>query len=540
MDRWFTHNTCPFIDTVFFDIVSTCGLAILQRKESESVLVAWTQLTASIEIGPEYELGTSSRSDSPLRAEALTRLFVIDRVIVRPESLGTIVSEDYQSIGDALMLLATEDPDTCCAALDTLETIIEKVSPDAPKKPISLIMAHIHRVTLHASDAEVLSKAQGVLATALTTSPSRRDEFFSLLPSTQLLTSLTRLESQALSTAPSNAQSALHLLAFFLEHAFHSLPSARDEVLEATARYIRLLRCTIIDTNPFDTRFAAVQSIRALDRLWGAQTGERPAPHVLGLGLVLYDMLCDDDDEIRDLAAVAVSVFISTTATPSPSAEENDTKPTVPLLSTSLLLTHLLTLFPSSPHLGTHALRRLLPTPTPLLSTPFATILHDATQPQTALFAQERQNLFHDPATDALAWHRTLCATTSLAPDTQRRAALWTADALTRLTARYDADADGALGWASPPDVFAWVLRILCLADVVLRVFPPAALAPQAKTSVKLGLARVVAAMQRGGAHGVLVERAEAVLEADVLRGLGGVRGVAGVAPGYAGVGGWL
>ncbi|KAJ8109246.1 hypothetical protein OPT61_g7601 [Boeremia exigua] len=145
VERWNTHKN-PFIDTVFFYIVSTCGLSILQRRESESVLVAWTQLTALIEVGPEYQLAVSSESDSPLRAEALARLFIIDRVIVRPESLGTIVSDNYQSIGDALMLLATEDPDTCCAALDTLDTVIEKVSPDAPKKPVSLLMAHIHRM----------------------------------------------------------------------------------------------------------------------------------------------------------------------------------------------------------------------------------------------------------------------------------------------------------------------------------------------------------------------------------------------------------
>lgn len=492
--------------------------------------MAWTQLTASIQIGPEYELGICSNSDSSLRAEALARLFVIDRVIVRPESLGAIVSEDYQSIGDALMLLATHDQDTCLATLGTLETIISQASPNAPKKPISLLMAHIHRIILTASDPEVISEAQSVLAAALTTSPPRRDEFFTLLTDAQLLSTLSKLEDQCLTAPPSNVQSALHLLGFFLEHAYHALDSTQDQefVLAATTRYIRLLRMTLLDANPFDARFAAAQSVCALRHLWSARSpAGSHSPLVLGLGLVLYDMLQDDDDEIRFLAAVATSTFISTT-------HAQEETPTVPLLATQHLLTHLLTLFPTSAALGTHALVRLTAAASPkqLFSTPFAAILDEATTPQTALFAQEKQNLYRDDVLDALSWTRILSnpsLLSSLSTSVLEKAAEWTTSALACLTTRFEDEEDGALGFASRAEVFTLLIRAVCLADVVLKSG-----VAKGKTDVKLGLAKSVKAMGEGEGHGALVEKAEGVLEADVLRSLGVVRGVAREAPRYA------
>ncbi|XPS80567.1 hypothetical protein M3J07_012543 [Ascochyta lentis] len=565
VERWFTHNRCSFIDTVFFDIVSTCGIAVLQRQESTTVLRAWNQLTSSIEVGPDYEMHVQGGSDSSLRIEALARLFVVDRTIVRPESLGTIVSEEYQSIGDALMLLATEDPDTCCAALETLETIIRKTSSNAPTKPISLLMAHVHRVVLNAVDPEVVSKAQSVLAEALD-NESARTEFFTLVTDSQLLDTLSKLEDQCLSAPPSNTQSALHLLGSFIDHTYHTVPESHDLILASTARFIRLLRMTILDTNPFDTRFAAAQSVCALSHLWSSTTPTaQPSPLVLGLSLVVYDILQDDDDEIRDLGAQSVSTMLTTLSkTPTP--------PTVPLLATQQLLSHLPPLFPTSTGLATHALRRLSDSPAraSLFKTPFATILAEEQKPNTALFAQEKQNLFKDDVLDALAWTNVLLTPTLLASlpgSVLEEAAKWTGNAIEVLNENYTSspsastctttavaakekqgekgekqgekgekqgekgETNGPLPWSSNPPLFTWHIRIICLTDVLLRARP--------SSTLKLQLARLVEAMKKAGGHGGLVQRAEGVLEGDVLRRLGVVRGVVGVAPGYAGVGGW-
>lgn len=238
-------------------------------------------------------------------------------------------------------------------------------------------------------------------------------------------------------------------------------------------------------------------------------------------------MLQDDDDEIRFLAAVATSTFISTT-------HAQEETPTVPLLATQHLLTHLLTLFPTSAALGTHALVRLTAAASPkqLFSTPFAAILDEATTPQTALFAQEKQNLYRDDVLDALSWTRILSnpsLLSSLSTSVLEKAAEWTTSALACLTTRFEDEEDGALGFASRAEVFTLLIRAVCLADVVLKSG-----VAKGKTDVKLGLAKSVKAMGEGEGHGALVEKAEGVLEADVLRSLGVVRGVAREAPRYA------
>jgi hypothetical protein len=68
----------------------------------------------------------------------------------------------------------------------------------------------------------------------------------------------------------------------------------------------------------------------------------------------------------------------------------------------------------------------------------------------------------------------------------------------------------------------------VCLAEVVLQTQTPA------KADVKLALRKLADAMSKSEAHDVLIKRAEAVLEQDVLRSLGLVKGVAKEAPGYA------
>lgn len=121
----------------------------------------------------------------------------------------------------------------------------------------------------------------------------------------------------------------------------------------------------------------------------------------------------------------------------------------------------------------------------------------------------------------------------NLGADTLVSAAEWTGDALGAVAARYESEEDGALGWASGVEVFAWLVRVVGLADVVLR--SGGKVVGEKRTGVKMGLARVAGAMRRGGAHGGVVERVEKVLEEDVLRGLGAVSSVAREAPGYAG-----
>jgi hypothetical protein len=520
--QWYTHGQCPFIDTVLLDIVSLCGTSLLRRDCSTDPLSSWAVVASDVGVGPEHVLGLSGGDGDALLREALARLSIVDQIIVRADPS----SARAQSFLDALMLLAVDDADTCCAVLDTIDDIVQTCSSSGSMKPTAEVMVLVHQVILQATDAEVLSKAQSVLADALA-DESTRSAFFAFVQADTTLQTLTHLESQCLAGPPSNMQSALHLFGIFLDHAFHTCPDQRGTVLETAAKYIRLLRVTIIDTNPFDTRFAAAQSLCTLTHIWHATpTSPTTAPLLLALSLLLYDLLNDDDDEIRDLAALATAALLRAQHAPTTTTTTITTTitPTVPLLTTHTLATYLSTAFPDSRALATFALRRLTHTParTPLFSTPFAHLLAADRTQDNALFATEKQNLYHDSALDAVVWARVLSSLSHAALSTSQRCGLgaWVADALRVLGNTAARESDGALGWATKGEVFALLVGVLAAADVVLRVGEAA---DQGRMRVAL---RVFLDRARGAeVHGLVLARGEGVLQKSVVGVLARVGG---------------
>jgi hypothetical protein len=503
--QWYTHGQCPFIDTVLLDIVSLCGTSLLRRDCSKDALSSWTVVASDVGVGPEHVLGLSGGDGDALLREALARLSIVDQIIVRADPS----SARAQSFLDALMLLAVDDADTCCAVLDTIDNIVQTCSSSGSMKPTAEVMVLVHQVILQATDAEVISKAQSVLADALA-DESTRSAFFAFVEADKTLQTLTHLESQCLAGPPSNMQSALHLFGIFLDHAFQTCPEQRRTVLETAVKYIRLLRVTIIDTNPFDTRFAAAQSLCTLTHIWHATpTSPTTAPLLLALSLLLYDLLNDDDDEIRDLAALATAHLLRAQHSPT-------TTPAVPLLTTHRLAAYLCTAFRHSRALATEALRRLTHTParTALFGTPFAHLLAADRTQDNALFATEKQNLYHDAALDAVVWARVLSGLSRRAlTATQRQGlAAWVADALRVLGDTAASEADGALGWTSKSEVFALLVGVLEAADVVLR---SGEAADQGR--MRIALREFLDRAQGAGVHGLVLARGEGVLGKSVV-----------------------
>jgi hypothetical protein len=500
--QWYTPSDCPFVRSAFLDIVSLCGMTMLRRQGSTAILHAWEELTASVSIGPQYAIGARRATGDDLLRQSLAQVFFIDRVILRDNSLRQMVSKDYQGIGDALMLLAIKDQDTCCTALDTLDNILNLNPPSGITIPLDLVLSHIHLVLLTTTSSEVTSRAQSVLAHSFI-SPTLQTAFFALLTESSVLATLTLLESQCLTGPPSNMQSGLLLLGTFLDYAYKSYAAQRGDILAATTRYIRLLRMTIIDTNPFDMRFAAVSSLGALTHMWCMSTSSKTTgPVLLALTLVLYDMLNDDDDEIRDVAALATTkLFVAQ------NFRRGGKESTVPMLTTHRLAHFLATRFYNSIHLASEALSRLASP-----SIPFGRVLQDARREDTSLFATEKQNLYKDDSLDAVLWSRVLsCITIPATKHLQLKA--WVLDALHVLTTTAEQEVDGALGWSSKSEVFTLGIRVFCAAEVVLD------------GEIMLALGRFMEKARGGEVHGLWVEKVEKVLEKGVLGMMRRVKG---------------
>ncbi|KAF2025373.1 HEAT repeat protein-like protein [Setomelanomma holmii] len=521
----YVSSYCPFVRAAVFDIVSLFGMTMLHRPKATSTLDAWLNLTSVAELGPDYALGVRKRAGGSLLRQALARAFFINRIIVRNDT--SLEPKDCQGIGEALRLLAKKDGDTCCTALDTIDEILQLRPPNCLAITLDLIIADVHSLVLCATDPEVISKVQAVLAKALT-NHDYKPAFFNHIPKQQVMVTLEKLETQCLLGRPSNMQSALHLLGFFLDFAYTSYPSHRHAVLGAIARYIRLIRMTIIDTNPFDMRFAAVQSLAALQHIWTASTTSKSTgPLILGLSFILYDLLNDDDDEIRDIAALATASLLRDQITHDSNRtfiKRPEVKHTVPLLTSHHLAHFLSRTFSTSPYLPTAALRRLLNTPTPtrLFPIPFESVLKYERKEDTALFATEKQNLYKDNTLDAVLWTRILTALPPASIPSNLRVGLvaYIRHALAVLAHVAELERDGALGWTSKPEVFTLVVRVVCAAEVCLKWA-----AGQERSEVLVGLGRFAEAGERGEVHGLLMERVGSVLEREIIGVFGRVAG---------------
>ncbi|KAI2475847.1 DUF2428 multi-domain protein [Pyrenophora tritici-repentis] len=391
----------------------------------------------------------------------------------------------------------------------------------------SLARVHfIDRVIL-----QVISKAQSVLASALTTTPHLTHSFFATTTPQNIFTTLSKLESQCLTAPPSNTQSALHLLGPFLDTAYATTPPsspARKEILSAIARYIRIIRFTTTDTNPFPTRFAAAQSLASLSHIFTLTPRSRStAPLLLALVFLLYTLLHDDDDEIRDLAARTTGSFLR--------AQGVRFKDTVPVLCEH--------------HLGAFLCRTAANTATskhgftqPLLREAgrrlntfwdkgFSEAFEEVRREDTSLFARERQNLYVDDVVDGVFFARVLgwvLASGALASgagageEVVKGLSTWVRDGLGVLEMTATAQDDGALGWCSKDEVFALSMRVFAVAEVVLGARCGGK--SENVERVVQCLMRFCKVAEEKEVHGLWMERIQGICERFVLRSLGRVR----------------
>lgn len=200
-------------------------------------------------------------------------------------------------------------------------------------------------------------------------------------------------------------------------------------------------------------------------------------PRVLKLYVLLYDFLLDDDEDVRNTGATATSEFLISTA----SKGGDDAEVLIPLMVPATrhkLLDLLKYHYHSAPSLWIEAVQRVIAgRPSPCFShrstfpLPRA-LLQELKKDDTALFAEERQNLYIDEAQEAGVWQEVMLSIDRSAIDSTMLAELarWAAEGLDALIEVAEEEDDGPLGWTSKPDVFTFGVRVLLAAQALLRL----------------------------------------------------------------------
>jgi hypothetical protein len=189
-----------------------------------------------------------TQGDTLLRRATSIRTLISSIVSMIGAKSDTTVPEPAERIRKELTGLAHADPDTCCTFIRCLRETICAVPPDMNPDLGPQLLSYVHELIIDAEDQEVVSESQATLAECLGTEETR-EEFFQYLSKADTFKSIETLQEYCLNGSPSNMQTALHLLGYFLDFAFYAYPSRRADCVRHGVHYIRTLRMTMIDTN---------------------------------------------------------------------------------------------------------------------------------------------------------------------------------------------------------------------------------------------------------------------------------------------------
>jgi hypothetical protein len=240
---------------------------------------------------------------------------------------------------------------------------------------------------------------------------------------------------------------------------------------------------------------------------------------LLEIYLVLYDMLNDDDEELRDLAASTASWVLSCSSV----------SPTKAVALSPLNASELLSKFIAENYANSRLLCQrtmaYIADQEPRLScaTPkfisFLGRLSELCKESTILFEEEKQNLFIDEVREVDVWSTRLrqLSESSYNEDSLNALFSWASNGLSSLgeILAKEAEKDGLLGWASKPETFTLGVRLFSVAGAVISKDSAASrLLGQGQVEVlKEKLQALLASGEASLLHDDWVSRIQAALE---------------------------
>ena len=259
----------------------------------------------------------------------------------------------------------------------------------------------------------------------------------------------------------------------------HPLSSVKQDI----QGWIVKLRSALGEETEFTTRFAAVQSLHSFARSLRPVGGSpRTDASLLDIYLILYDMLNDDDEELRDIAASSASWVLSYSEVSPDAAVALG-----PLNASALLAKFIIKHYSDSVQL-TRRVIRYLTGQEPRISgsdeqthlVAVSDLVAENCQERTALFVEEKQNLFIDEVREIDVWSPALRQLRRNAyPETLvRQISSWVSEGLEHLSGHIaqDAGRDGLLGWISRPESFVLGVRLISISS---NLASPAFAAPE-------------------------------------------------------------
>ncbi|KAM0098262.1 hypothetical protein ACP6JE_007210 [Aspergillus fumigatus] len=240
-------------------------------------------------------------------------------------------------------------------------------------------------------------------------------------------------------------------------------------------RWATRLRFAMQEETEFTTRHAAVTSLTTFGRIL-RPVGSPPQVDAvfLEIYLILYDMLNDDDEELRELATSTASWILSySTVSPSKAVT------LAPRYASDLLSKFIVESYAQSSLLCTRIIQYITgqaPKVSGSVDKPRLKAVPDQLcehrKESTILFEEEKQNLFIDEVREVDVWAPMLLqmAESSFDSGLVREITTWVLAGLSYICkfAVEESGNDGLLGWASKPETFTLGVRVISVTGVLV------------------------------------------------------------------------
>lgn len=236
--------------------------------------------------------------------------------------------------------------------------------------------------------------------------------------------------------------------------------------------------------------------------------------------LALYDMLNDDDEEIRDLTASTASWVLSYSSVSPGKAIALSS-----LNASGLLATFIAQSYSTSRYLCNKTLRYIVGQKTRASSSagrkrlaPVSDLIAELRKESTVLFVAEKQNLFIDEIRELDVWTEALfrLAESSYDDSLFPGVCQWVLEGLAYLSGLVANQAltDGFLGWTAKPEIYTLVMRIITVASALIsKDFPASRLLGQHQGTLREGLTSLLHNGRGASLHPGLLSPVEMVLQ---------------------------
>ncbi|WPH02770.1 Hypothetical protein R9X50_00563800 [Acrodontium crateriforme] len=500
------YNRCQFSRGAYLDVLSAALALLASAKFSGGAIGRTTPITSR---QTTSELGSLSITDA--LGDMLSRpkdgrykdtvpLTALARSYALYVALQLGPESDTTNFQANVLRLAEHDADAGVEYFRTLNTIDLDITTLNSSLPES-ILQNCSNIDQHKCESRVRCEAQRTVLHVLGQITARRHEVSNLSTLLSPWLSMEALQDEAIN--PEYADLWLQIHAIALESASIAGSASSNDL----NTLVESFSIGIQETGLF-SREATALSINRLNGLWKVlvERGESSSSQFLRLCIMIYDLLNDDDEDVRQLASSATSRILVNDA-------QKTTLPDLEVIVASQkLMAFIVKTWPDSPVLMREIFARafgvtsqreeVLDTLTPQLRELDS---KTATTTDTALFAEEKQNLYIDESREVRIWTQALLAvlpkhlppkslTTVLANSVPKN--------LDLLMQRTSLGADGALGWTSMPANFPLGLQVIYSAEALLRLVECGLRTPVAASEVRQKLGELSTLFEQRDVNG--------------------------------------